>query len=50
MKDGKLKIHYGRENKGNQTMQLRSQAKKTKQKEEKYKNTNKMRDVGIMKK
>ena len=33
-----------------QTMQLGSQVKKTKQKEEKYKNTNKMSVVRIMKK
>ena len=36
---------------GNQSnCKLTSQAKKTKQKEERYKNTNKMSDVRIMKK
>ena len=41
-----------KENKGKQVKQckLTSQVKKTKQKEEKYKNTNKMKDVRIMKK
>ena len=41
-----------KENKGKQVKQckLTSQAKKTKQKEERYKNTNKMGDVRIMKK
>ena len=50
VKDKKLKIHYERENKGNQSkMQLRSQAKNTKQKEEKYRSANKIKDVRIMK-
>ena len=41
-----------KENKGKPVQQcnLSSQEKKTKQKEEKYKNTNKMKDVRIMKK
>ena len=40
-----------KENKGKPVQQcnLSSQEKKTKQKEEKYKNTNKMKDVRIMK-
>ena len=52
MKDNKLTILYERENKGKPVKQcnLTSQVKKTKQKEEKYKNTNKIRDVRIMKK
>ena len=46
-----MTIHYERENKGKPVKQckLTSQVKKTKQKEEKYKNTNKMSDVRIMK-
>ena len=45
VKDGKLKIHYERENKGKPVKQckLSSQGKKSKQKEEKYKNTNTIR-------
>ena len=41
-----------KENKGKQVKQckLTSQVKKTKQKEEKYKNINKKRDVRLMKK
>ena len=41
-----------KENKGKQVKQckLTSQVKKTKQKEERYKNSNKMSDVRIMKK
>ena len=52
MKDSQLIIHYERENKGKPVKQykLTSQAKKTTQKEERYKNTNKMSDVRIMKK
>ena len=52
MEDSYLTIHYERENKGKLVKQfkLTSQGKKTKQKEEKYKNTNKMRVVRIMKK
>ena len=52
MRDSKLTIHFERENKGKPVKQckLTSQEKKTKQKEEKYKNTNKMSDVRIMKK
>ena len=51
MRDSSLTIHYERENKGKPVKQckLTSQAKKTKQKE-RYKNTNKMSDVRIMKK
>ena len=47
-----ITIHYERENKEKPVKQckLTSQAKKTKQKEEKYKNANKMSDVRIMKK
>ena len=33
-----------------QTMQINSQVKKTKQREERYKNTNEMSDVRMMKK
>ena len=46
-----MTIHYERENKGKSVKQckLTSQAKKTKQKEERYKNINKMSDVRIMK-
>ena len=49
MKDSKLTIHCERENKGKPVKQckLTSQAK-AKQKEEIYKNTNKMSDVRIM--
>ena len=52
MKDSKLTIHYERENKGKPVKQckLTSQVKETKQKEEKYKNTNKMSDIRTMKK
>ena len=52
MKDNKLTILYERENKGKPVKQcnLTSQVKKTRQKEEKYKITNKMKDVRIMKK
>ena len=52
MKDRKLKIHYERANKGKPVKQckLTSQGKMTKQKAEKYKNTNKMSVVRIMKK
>ena len=52
MKDSSLTIPYERENKGKPVKQckLTSEAKKTKQKEEKYKNTKKMSDVRIMKK
>ena len=52
MKDSILTIHCERENKGKPVKQckLTSQAKKTKQKEVIYKNTNKMSDVRIMKK
>ena len=51
MKDSSLTIPYERENKGKPVKQckLTSEAKKTKQKEEKYKNTKKMSDVRIMK-
>ena len=47
-----LTINYEKENKGKpvKKCKLTSQAKKTKQKEEKYKNINKMSDVRIMKK
>ena len=47
-----LTIHCERENKGKPVKQckLTSQAKKTQQKEERYKNTNKMSDVRIVKK
>ena len=47
-----MTIHYERKNKGKPVKQckLTSQVKKTKQKEEKYKNTNIMSDVRIMKK
>ena len=45
-------MHCERENKGKPVKQckLTSQVKNTKQKEEKYKNTNKMSDVRVMKK
>ena len=47
MKDSSLTIHCERENKGKPVKQckLTSQVKKTKHREEKYKNTNKMSDV-----
>ena len=52
MKDSKLTIHCERENKGKpvKKCKLTSQAKKTKQKEERCKHINKMSDVMIMKK
>ena len=52
MEDSYLTIHYERENKGNPVKQcnLTGLAKKTKQKEEKYKNANKMKNVRIIKK
>ena len=52
VKEGKLKIHCERENCGKPVKQCRltSQGKNSKQKEERYKNTNEMNDVGIMKK
>ena len=52
VKEGKLKICYERENKENQSNNVIKQTdkmKKTKQKEEKLKNTNKRKDVKVMK-
>ena len=49
----KIKIHYERESKENQSSNAIKQTNKmkiTKQKEEKYNNTNKMKDLRIMKK
>ena len=49
VKNGKLRVLYGRENKRNQSNNLTNQVKKTKEKEEKYKNADKIKGVRIIK-